>query len=111
MTRVIASEWCTNPMREEKVVRNVLKSSAAQGELLAQAEKLAASITAKLATHSRTGELAGSVSDPIKGRGRNIYRYYIVIGKGVAYVLAHEHGRKTNGAYEGFHEIEGELSW
>lgn len=114
MARVEASVWTVPELwqgEKNRRTQMLLRHPDVQKELLSAAMDLVASLTAALGRHSRSGKLAGSLSEPTAGRGRSKYRYYIVVGKGVPYLLAHEHGRKSNGAYKGFHEIEGELSW
>lgn len=111
MAKVTASLWTVRELFTGKRGQMLMRHPDVQAELLSAAIDLVADLTAALAPHSKTGTLAASVSEPKKGRGRSKYRYYIVIGKGVPYLLAFEHGRKTNGAYEGFHVIEGESQW
>lgn len=108
--RVEASVWTIRELWKGKRGQMLMRHPDVQAEILSVAHDVAASIALKIGSHSRTGRLESSV-DVKQGHGRSKYRYYIVIGKGVPYALAFEHGRKTNGAYEGFHVIEGEMQW
>lgn len=108
--RVEASVWTARKLWTDKRGQILMRHPDVQAEILSVAHDAAASIAGKIGSHSKTGRLESSV-DVVKGRGRSKYRYYIIIGKGIPYALAFEHGRKTNGAYEGFHVIEGEMEW
>lgn len=105
MAKVEASYWTVPKLWVGKRGQRLLSHPSVRAALLAAAEREVARIRAGIAPHSRTGRLLSSVGAPKAGRGKNKYRYTIVVGRDVAYLLAFELGRKTNGPYKGFHVI------